>query len=353
MKTLKIIFGSLLLLGASTQLAFSSATCNGKFPNPITDYCWSAVFPIKVAGFEIFNDPDQIDNDSSKNTSPVCTCGEGLDLKLGVSISFWEPITMVDVVRKPFCFAGLGGVDMGDVFPAPSHGSGVIDGGSVARDAFYQVHWYANPILFWLGALVDTSCLDRSPFDILDITEVNPLWNDEELTTLTVNPDAFLYANPLAQIACAQDCITASAGFPNNLTYWCAGCQGSMFPLTGKSQAHIGVVNTSSLLLQKFTNMGHRTLMIWGTSATDSGSKENGMCYKYPKFMMDKRDYKYSMLFPVPQRKIGGVCSQPFGRTTVLWGAGHAFPFEGEDVVYQVLRKRDCCEGANIVNGAM
>jgi conjugal transfer pilus assembly protein TraU len=332
----------------ATNAYSGSATCNGKFPNPITDYCWSGIFPISIAKVKLF-DLNQDDNDSSRHADAICTCGEGLDLKAGATISFWEPITMVDVVRKPFCFAGLGGVDIGDVFDAPAMGSGTVDGGAVSKESFYHVHWYANPILFWLGALADATCLDRSPFDVLDISEVNPLWNDEELTLLTMNPDAYLYANPVAQLACAPDCVTASAGFANPITYWCAGCQGSMFPLTGTVPHHIGTIDSTSLLLQKFTNLAHRQLTIWGTSATGDG---DGLCYKYPKFMMDKTDYKYSMLFPVPERKYGGKCAQPYGRTTALWGAGHSFPFQGEDVVYQVLRKRDCCEGASLVNGA-
>lgn len=350
---LREFFGVSLIAFSSISVA-DDATCNGEFPNPITDYCWSAVFPISIAGVEIF-DLDQEDNSSTDNADVICTCGSGLDIKIGTTISFWEPITMVDVVRKPFCLAGLGGVDMGNLFDAPKNGIGTIDGGAVQRDAFYHVHWYANPILFWLGALTESTCMDRSPFDVISMTEVNPMWNDEELSSLTTNPDAFLYANPVAQLACAPDCITSSAGMPNPVTYWCAGCQGSMFPLTGTVPHHIGVVDTSSLLLQKYTNLAHRQLMIWGTSAT-SNSSDAGLCYKYPKYMMDKSDYKYAMLFPVPQRKSNHgfgskLCAQPFGRTTAVWGAGHTFPFQGEDVVYQVLRKRDCCEGASLLNG--
>ncbi|NWK53213.1 TraU family protein [Acinetobacter sp. SwsAc5] len=95
---------------------------------------------------------------------------------------------------------------------------------------------------------------------------------------------------------------------------------------------------------------------------------------------MNKRQYKYSMVFPVSQTKSvvkainqavknsqgavegdgSGVsdgatvadievkkskqCCQPFGRTTFLWGAGRYYPIKGEDQSYQIYRKRDCCQ---------
>jgi conjugal transfer pilus assembly protein TraU len=57
------------------------------------------------------------------------------------------------------------------------------------------------------------------------------------------------------------------------------------------------------------------------------------------------------MLYPVPQTsKIAGKCCQPLGRSTILWGAGKEFPFEGEDFSYQIFRKRNCCQGAATLN---
>jgi TraU protein. len=62
---------------------------------------------------------------------------------------------------------------------------------------------------------------------------------------------------------------------------------------------------------------------------------------------MDKTNYKYHMLYPVPQtRKINGKCCQPLGRSEIKWGAGREFPFAGEDFAYQIFRKRNCCQGA-------
>ena len=51
-----------------------------------------------------------------------------------------------------------------------------------------------NPVLYWLEVLLDFPCLEKGSFDIAT-TEVDPLWNDDELT-LILNPDAVLFANP-------------------------------------------------------------------------------------------------------------------------------------------------------------
>ena len=44
--------------------------------------------------------------------------------------------------------------------------------------------------------------------------------------------------------------------------------------------------------------------------------------------------------------KEAGQCCQPYGRTTMIWGAGKSYPVSGEDFAYQIFRKRNCCAGA-------
>ncbi len=39
---------------------------------------------------------------------------------------------------------------------------------------------------------------------------------------------------------------------------------------------------------------------------------------------------------------------QPYGRTSALWGAGKMIPYTGEDFAYEIFRKRNCCQGANL-----
>ena len=58
--------------------------------------------------------------------------------------------------------------------------------------------------------LTDMACLEQSSFDIAYVTEIDPLWQDDVLTAL-INPEVALFANPIAQVACAADCGAATS----------------------------------------------------------------------------------------------------------------------------------------------
>jgi len=312
----------------------NAATCKGKFANPITEICWSCVFPIYIAGAKIAaleqEDAHQVGG------GPACWCSN--PPKRGVKVSFWEPLRRVDVVREPFCMASLGGIKMDPGFEAPRHGRSKHD--AQTQSSFYQAHWYIDPEIFVLQAVLDNGCLENIGFDVSYLTELDPLWNDDELTRI-LNPDVYLFANLPARAACAADCVAATAGFSTNYFYWCAGCQGSMYPLNGNVGAHVGGVQASSLIAQRLAAKMHREMLMWAAHG------EDGQCGYYPLPLMDKTIYKYQMLYPIPQtQKILGRCCQPFGRSTILWGAGKEYPFNGEDFVYQIFRKRNCCQGA-------
>lgn len=316
----------------------SSPTCVGQFLNPITDICWSCILPLKIGDMSMLTD-NQEENGTSGQAFCWCSAAETGVPKVGVSISFWEPARTVEVVRRPYCFPSLGGVKLDPGIDAPAHGR-IGENGKRTPASFYQVHWYVNPVLYWLEILVDNPCLEQNVFDLAYFTEVDPLWSDSELT-FVLNPEAALFTSPLAQAACAADCVAATSGFSMSELFWCAGCQGGMYPLNGWVATHIGGVQASSLLTQRFTNKMHREGLIWSASGKD------GMCGYVMQPLMDKRNYKTSMTYPVRQTdKINGRCCQPFGRSTILWGAGKSYPYRGEDFAYMLFRKRDCCMGA-------
>lgn len=310
--------------------------CSGKFANPITDICWSCIFPIKIAGSVTLASMNQ--EDSSNPGDTICACTKNGIPKVGLPVSFWEPVRKVDVVRDPFCLSGLGGIDMDPGLDTPEHGRTRFD--NQTDNAFYQVHWYIDPIIYILEVILDNGCLEKQGFDIAYMTELDPMWSDDELTRI-LEPDNYLFANFPAIAACAADCVTATTGFPNNLFFWCAGCQGSLYPSNGNVQYHTGGVRSSSLVMQKLVYKMHRMGVMWAAHGKE------GMCGYYPLLVMDKQAYKYQMLYPIPQtKKINGRCCQPFGRSTIDWGAGKEFPYKGEDFVYQIFRKRNCCQGA-------
>jgi conjugal transfer pilus assembly protein TraU len=350
----------------------TSITCHGKFPNPITDVCWSCMFPMKIGGVTIAVQ-GQEDNASSSGTT-VCTCQNGANVTVGVMTEFWEPSRIFEAPRSPWCFPTLGGITMNFGVNAPEHGRDPpMSGGrsQKVKKSFYQAHWYNAPYLFVLQVMMDNPCLEQAYFDLAYMTEVDPLWNDDE-ATFVLNPDAVLFANPIAQAVCLVDCALTSAGFSNNLLFWCAGCEGSMYPLTGNVQHHNSGIQASQQLLVRMTNKLHREGLMW----TASGPA--GQCGYSIQPIMDKTNYKSSMLFPLTQAQgsaftfaasstgscaqgtsIGGGqcsapnqnsgrCCQPYGRSDLFWSMGHEFPYYGEDFSYLIFRKRQCCTGTSL-----
>ncbi|WP_155836375.1 conjugal transfer pilus assembly protein TraU [Burkholderia sp. AU4i] len=318
------------LLTSGPVLAGVSSNCNGKFANPITDICWSCIFPISLGGTPIIS-AGQEDGDNPGGL--LCACGPVVGIKIG----FWEPVRRVDVTRVPYCFVSLGGIKIDPGIRAPEGEIRMQQ--DLTKQSSYQVHWYIDPILFWLEVLLDFACLETGSFDVAYLTEIDPTWNDDELTML-LNPETFLFGNPIAQAACAGDCVLSTAGFGSNALFWCAGCNGSIYPFNGHVQAHISHVQASSLLVQRMTAKLHREGLMWGTMG---GS---GLCGSYPMPVMDKTQYKYQMLYPIPETaKTNGRCCQPYGRTTAIWGAGKSYPYKGEDFSYMVFRKKNCCLG--------
>ncbi|MGZ8256875.1 MAG: TraU family protein [Gallionella sp.] len=330
---IKFVLSALAIL-AWSQPVNAALDCQGKFPNLVTDVCWSCAFPI-IFGASSLSLPistGQEDSPSAGNGSPLCVCG----LNPGLKISFWEPGRHIDVVRKPFCLASMG-AEINPGFDAPAGTRNKKD--HTSTDSFYQAHWYIDPIMVLLQVLLDDPCLEQNVFDLTYLTEFDPLWNDDEMTTI-LNPDSFLFGNVIAQLACGADCVASTIGFGLNSLFWCAGCQGSMYPLNGHVAEHIGGVQASSLIASRLIAKMHREGLMMAASG------DAGLCGYYPQFLMDKTSYKYAMMFPFPQNKINGKCCQPLGRTEMLWGAGHEIPGAGEDFAYLVFRKRTCCEGA-------
>ncbi len=76
MRSLRVVTRLLLTVLAGFFLAPSAEaagpTCHGKFVNPITDVCWSCLFPLSVGGLKIWPSGRP---DTSNPASPICLCG--------------------------------------------------------------------------------------------------------------------------------------------------------------------------------------------------------------------------------------------------------------------------------------
>ena len=318
---------SIILLLAGGQ---NASACPGRIFNPITDVDWMGVFPIKIGGITVASF-GQEDTDTV-NPYPICFCEDRpppLNLVPGIPVSFWEPVRILEVVRDPYCFPSLGGMDLSPTIQG--HGT---NSGTQATDehhAFYQVHYYVYPLFYILELVMDFLCLERSNFDLGYLTELDPLWNHPELAAL-LTPEAFGFANPISIAVCAADCAAATAGFPIDSLFWCAGCWGGFYPLNGAvSAGNASPQESSALVASRMLFKLHREGLLWGTVGVP------GLCQKYPMPIMRKSQYKLQLAYP----KRGNVF--PIGRSDYAWGFGASFPVTGEDFVYVIWRKRDCC----------
>jgi conjugal transfer pilus assembly protein TraU len=310
------------------------AKCVGKFINPITDVCWSCLFPLSIGPVAVNNSLGHTDPANKGNLLCACPRLPSPVPIPGVPIGFWEPVRMVDVTRTPYCLVAMGGMCFNNSSKRGTH-SITGDRKHKKEHSFYHVHWYIYPVLYWMELLTDFICLDKEAVDLAYLTELDPTWNDDEIAAILA-PEVFLFANPIAQAACALDCVMASTTYSQDLLHWCAGCQGGIYPFTGNVENHAGGVQASLLLTQRMTAKLHRQGLAFGTCGDEA------LCGKYVMPVIRKKQYRTQMLYPrtATQRELG---CHPMGKGSVLLEAGREFPWTGEDFVYLLWRKRNCC----------
>lgn len=314
--------------------AIAGSMCHGKFANPLTDVCWSCLFPITIGDVPVLSGDQK---DTSNPSLPICTCPiVPVGVRIGISTGYWEPMALVDVTRHPYCMVNLGGLQLTKgQFGADGY---VGSSDSAQGDSFYYVHWYKFPLLYWLNVLTDGLCVEKGDMDIAYLTELDPTWHDDELTFL-LNPEAALFASLPAQVACSADSLATLAGLPIDSLFWCAGSQGSMYPMNGLVQEHVGGVQASTLLTERMTYKMHREGLLWDSI----GQNSPVLCYEYPSPIIPKSRYRYQMTNPIPTASGGEDGCHAFGHNTSVWGSLHEYPYAGEDFGYLVWRKRNCC----------
>jgi conjugal transfer pilus assembly protein TraU len=320
-----------ILLFSISGLAYAKP-CQGKFINFVTDICWSCMFPVSIGNVPV----DFSGQRDTKNPSnPICACRRPPNpVPLpGIAVSYWQPTRMIEVTRTPYCMVSLGGVDMGSGIKG--HGAVEIDENG-EQSSFYQVHYYVYPILHILELLTgDFLCLDKSEYDLGYITELDVTWNNDEWGAI-LSPEAALFVSPPMQAACAADAVAANVKFPLNSLSWCAGSQGSLYPFVGHVANHLGGVEASLLLVQRMLASLHRKGILFETS----GSK--CLCKKKLRLVIKKSQYKTQMVYPKPLTNSKLSCN-PLGQSSIVWGAGREFPYKGEDFVYLIFTKTNCC----------
>lgn len=321
----RFVFAISLFISVSSY----ASQCDGHFVNPITDVCWSCMLPISIGSTDVV--PGQRpDPDKGKNVSLFCSCLSTGSAKFGLRIGYWEPFSLVDVTRKPYCMVNLGikmdisSLGLGGTQISSEEGNG----------AFYYVHWYKYPLMAWLNIISANQCMEGGSFDVGYLSELDPTWSDDELA-FVFNPEASLFAHPIPQASCAADATKSMIGLPLDSLFWCQGAQGSTYPLTGHVTNEVSPVSSSLLLVERADFKLHRMGLIWESST----GKEFDICEPQPSAILPKSRYRYQMTNTIADAK----SCHPFGQSTMSWETGHTLPNSSNSFGYLVWRKRNCC----------
>jgi len=336
------------------------------FTNIFSQVCWSCFLnDLNILG--VGRRPD-----GAAGPSPVCMCQDELGVpEIGWPLGFWSPAKVQEQVTTPWCMPGLGGIRLQR---ENFSGLGHVSRGHRSRGeptAYFQAHSYSFPLMQMMEMLILPNCTSGYyDFDLLGITEINPLWNND-LLSLIMSPSAVLFSSPLARAWCAEDCVSTTMNNQRESAYGCAGCDGHLYPLTGNVNPIHDPVAASSLIMQRNLALSHRA----GTERRTIGSQAR--CEpRYAPFI-PRSQYKMSMMYPVPQARDSSVfddfawgqdgddqenwdnmagavtdvgrfneCCQPMGMSTARWCTpvgGRTRPGKDNAYLYMLWQYRDCC----------
>ncbi len=285
------------------------------------------IFPIRIGGIPIGTFGGLEDFDAT-STLPACVCSDPFP-RIGIKVSMWEPISYLEATSIPGCFPSLG---FGVPIPTPrgQMGMGSSDANKQGLHS-YNLHYVKFPLFAALNLFLDFVCLEKGGVDLGWFTEVDPTWNNDVWAGI-LNPEAILFSNPVAQMACIADATTANLGFPLDILFWCAGSWGSIYPFSANS-SQADVPSGRALIATRGIAKLHRQLMLWGSI----GGK--GLCGMYPMPIMRKSQYSLLPVHPVPWK-----WRVPIGRSSILWAEGQRTPLVDKgNSVFVLYRKRDCC----------
>lgn len=312
--------------GAVSQIGCpdSGAITNGGFA---TDMCWTCLLPIRIAGAGASG--RRFPGDMA---SPVCVCPSKALMGIptpGVTYGMWKPTHFVENVRKPGCFPAIGQkAKLGKIIGLGQGGKGQEAGVS----GYFNSHMYVFPTGAILDAFTSMACSEDSyDMDLLMITEIDPTYNFGELSMI-VNPESFLFNNPIAMATCMVDSVAATAYRPIKELFWCFGSWGQTYPLTGHGNAKSGVQD-ASLASSRLVAMMHKRGLVKRTYGNDA------VCAASFAPFYEKQQYRWQMLYPFPQR----FKNDWTGAATILSREHRHAPVVGDDWVQVMWRYEECC----------
>ncbi len=316
----------IILLGMFGAKSYAGS-CSDSFLSIPTEVNWQCVFPISIGGVVEMGSGNSLGDEDIGDS--LCACG-GTNPTVGLSVSFWEPARVIDTVKDAWCMNAIG-AQLSN--PSPGKGGGSLSTNSpngVNSTIFAQMHYYKFPVWAILNMFTDLPCTEDSSFDIAMMSELLPNWNNPVLAML-LNPEALVFGNPVAQLACIADSVKAATGSTIDHLFWCMGSWGNAYPFTGSIGATDRVEANAGIAARSIYMMGRTGLLL------DPGVDACGSVYTP---IWKKSHYKLQLMRPVKDN----AC-RPIGMSGIGWTMGKNKIIGGGNYSWMVFRKVKCCIG--------
>lgn len=256
MNNLKQIFICIFALLFTASNTLAAMGCNGRVFNPVTDMNWNNGLPIVAGGQKLSQDGPN--NPALHSMPSVCRCG----IKVGVGVTYWEPTYVAEVSRSAGCLSTMGGEAAFGNSMAHMNTGHADSGGHNQR---MQIHWYKYPVAAMMDVLKNFGgCVSLPDFQLAYMSEVDPEWNAGANSILS-QAETLLFANPIAAMACIPEVATSIFNMNLDVLYWCTGSQGTIFPMTGDSNAFHTNAKGNMQMLAKYVARTFRTGGIFAT----------------------------------------------------------------------------------------
>lgn len=350
-KRIKVCLVAGLIAFSSLQPVQASQMGGDLCPNAnilssiINGICWSCLLPIRLAGVGGSDVPS-----GAASSSAFCSCLDDAGLpEIGMPLGFYQPSRIVSFSPTPYCL--------------PSFGTRLSDDNSRAgqgrtetaiddkETSFFHYKYWIFPVMQMIEMFANADCT-YDPMTTLDLayfSEADPLYTSDMLA-FVLAPETAIFANPIATSICTADCATIMAGGSIEANYFCAGCAGNMYPLTGNNQYSDDPIRGTDLLTTRLLAGLHRKGQALKTMGNHMTS---GACEPEYAPMIPKPQYRASMLYPVREASstppfhgnnvpAAGGCCHKLGDSTLKWGNGRLIPGR-EAFVYLMYSWNDCC----------
>ena len=211
---------------------------------------------------------------------------------------------------------------------------------------YLNAHFIQFPIFAVLNLFTNQACLAADKIDLPFIGEIEPEWYNEFMATYT-HPENLLVSNPIAQLACAEDCVSSAFKKPNEALIWCRGCWNPQEAGDGRTEGRVGIMDAAGLTtsMLDYMAMTFRSAQSIPVKVLPAGVHVKlesanaiacGTRKYFPRIIKDEWFYQPS--YPIVSHPI------TIGYPPLLWTNFKTVP-SYSSTIFALWKKKVCCFG--------